>query len=389
MKVLKRLNLVDLLIYLIGLTLAIAIRYSLLDFKSVDYFSYTKVWYNTLRESGFSAFAQGFSNYNLPYLYLLYAIARFLPDIPSLTATKIPSLIADFVSAWLAFRIVRMKYPDSPIPLFAALAVLFSPTVILNSAFWGQADALYTSALLACLYFLITKKHAPALLMFGLSVSFKAQGVFLLPLLFALFLRREIAWKYFLWVPAVMLLALVPAWLAGRSLIELLLIYPAQAGQYEQLSMHAPSAYAWLPDSGLIFSYFYPAGLVLAATVAFFYSITIYKSRTEITPEVLIVLALISVVMMPFLLPKMHERYFYVADVMSILFAFFFPRYFFVPMLMMSISFFSYQPTLFGMVPIPISLLALGVIALLAILARDASARLFPGAEPTLGGKTQ
>ena len=77
MRAIKRLNYVDLLIYIAAIALAIAIRYSLLDFKSVDYFSYTKGWYNTLKGDGFSAFSQGFSNYNLPYLYLLYVIARF------------------------------------------------------------------------------------------------------------------------------------------------------------------------------------------------------------------------------------------------------------------------------------------------------------------------
>ena len=297
--------------------------------------------------------------------------------MPSLEATKLPSLIADFVSAWLAFRIVRLKYRGSALPLFAGLAILFSPTVILNSAFWGQADALYTSALLGCLYFLLTRRNGLALMMFGISVSFKAQAVFLLPLLFALFLRKEIPWKHFLWVPVIMLLALVPAWIAGRPLLDLLLIYPAQAGQYELLSMHAPSAYAWLPDSGSVYTYFYPTGLALAATVALFFSVTIYRSRTKITAELLVELALVCSILMPFILPKMHERYFYSADLLAIILVFFRPQYFFVPILMMVCSFFSYEPTLFGATPVPMSVLALGVLALLVILSQDLGRQLF------------
>ena len=44
--------------------------------------------------------------------------------------------------------------------------------------------------------------------------------------------------------------------IAGRPLLDLLLIYPAQAGQYEQLTMHAPSALSWIPDSGRFYRLF-------------------------------------------------------------------------------------------------------------------------------------
>jgi Gpi18-like mannosyltransferase len=377
MRVLKQINYFDLFLVLTGMALAVAVRYSLLDFKSIDFFKYTKVWYNALKANGFSAFSQNFSNYNPPYLYLLYLIARFLPDTPPVLATKLPALIADFVLAWFAYRIVCMKYADSPIPMFAALGVLFAPTVVLNSAFWGQADALYTSALLGAIYFLLARKYSLALLLFGLAVSFKAQAVFLLPLLAALWLRKEIHWKYFLVIPLVMLLALVPSWIAGRSIIDLLLIYPAQAGQYEQLTMHAPTVFAWIPDSGRFYPYFYPAGLILACAAAIFLTFFIYKSKEELIPSTLLELALIAVVMMPFVLPKMHERNFYPADVISIIFAFYFPRLFFVPILMSVISFFSYQPTLFGAEPVPISFLALGVLVLIIILGRDAVKQLY------------
>jgi Gpi18-like mannosyltransferase len=378
LKALKRVNLLDLLIVLLGIGLAAALRYSMLGFKSVDFLDFTKGWYNTLKAGGFSAFNQGFANYNVPYLYLLYFVVRFFPDLPSVIATKVPSLIADFVMAWLAFSIVRLKYADSSLPMFAAFAVLFAPTIALNSAFWGQADALYTVALVACLYFLLTRQEWLAMLMFGISVSFKAQGVFLLPLLVAVALKRELRWRYFLLPPAVMLLALVPAWAAGRSLVDLLMIYPSQAGQYEQLTMHAPSLLSWIPDTDKFYPYFYPVGLLAATAAGLCYCLLIYKSPAKMTPALVIELATISVMLMPYLLPKMHERYFYPADVFTILFAFYFPRYFFVPLGMSIISFFAYQPTIFGAQPVSIAFLALGVLVLLVVLVRDAILGLYP-----------
>ncbi len=383
MNALKRINYLDVLIVVVGIGLALALRYSLLDFKSVDFLKYTKAWYNTLKAGGFWAFSQDFSNYNVPYLYLLYVVVRFAPDLPAVIATKVPSLVADFVMAYLVYRIVRLKYTDSPFPMFAAFAVLFAPTVALNSAFWGQADALYTAALVGCLYFLLIRQQALAMILFGVSVAFKAQGVFLLPFVLALTLRGELNWRHLLWVPAVMLLALVPAWIAGRSFIDLLMIYPSQSEQYQQLSMNAPSLFSLIPDTGALYPYFYPAGLLAAAAVALGYLMLMQKSKASISPSLLVELATISVMLLPFVLPKMHDRYFYPADVFTILLAFYCPRLFFVPVGMSLISFFAYQPTLFGVTPVPIAALALGVLVILVILLRDATPRLYPGTAVT------
>ncbi len=382
MKILKQIPYMDLLIVLAGIGIAVALRYSMLDFKSVDFLKFTKDWYNTLRSGGFTAFRQSFSNYNVPYLYLLYLVIRLLPNLPGVIATKIPSLLMDFAMAWLAYRIVRLQYCHSPFPMFAAFAVLFAPTVALNSAFWGQADVLYTAPLVACLYFILIGHDLWAMIAFGVSVAFKAQAVFLLPFLLALVPRRAVRWWTFVFVPAVMILALIPAWIAGRSLYSLLMIYPAQAGQYEQLSLHAPSAWSWIPDTGKFYSYFYPVGMATALATALAYWVLIFRSRAKLTPSLLIELATISVMLIPFVLPKMHERYFFPADVFTILLAFYIPRLFFIPVGMSLISFFSYQPILFGVEPVPIPLLAFGVLILLMILVRDAMLQLYGATTP-------
>lgn len=363
---------------LIGLGLALAVRFSLLDFKSIDYFNYTKVWYNTLRDGGFAAFSQSFSNYNLPYLYLLYLIARLMPDLPGLIATKLPSIVADFVMAYFIFQIVRVRYEQKTLPFLAALGCMFAPTVVLNSAFWGQADALYTAALVASLYFLLKRRGALSMICFGTAIAFKAQAVFLAPLYLAMLLKREVTWRQALLVPLVMLAALVPALIAGRPILDLLLIYPSQAGQYEQLSMHAPSALSWVPSSGQFYPYFYPVGLVLGLTSALVISFAVYRSQAKFMPGLLVELALLCTMWLPFLLPKMHERYFYPADVFSVILPFFAPELFFAPVVMISVSFFAYQPTLFGVEPVSISTLAFVIFGLLTVLTRHALPQLFP-----------
>ena len=127
----------EIIVYLILATiLAILVRLNLLSYKSVDYETYTKIWYNAIQTMGVSALGGDFSNYNPPYLYLLYLVARFLPGLADVVAIKIPSLIADFICAGLIYKIVRLKSENGYAALFAYCATLLSLPVILNSSFW-------------------------------------------------------------------------------------------------------------------------------------------------------------------------------------------------------------------------------------------------------------
>jgi hypothetical protein len=80
-------------------------------------------------------------------------------------------------------------------------------------------------------------------------------------------------------------------------------------------------------------------------------------------------MAMFCSVIIPFFAPMMHERYFLLANVMGIIFAFYYPRFFFIPVILMLSSCFSYFPYLFGKdspIALPyLSLVTLGVIALL------------------------
>lgn len=375
-----RLRYDEIFFIIIALVLAVSLRWSLLEFKSVDYLDYTRIWYNTIKAQGFSAFGQNFFNYNPPYLYALYLVIRFNPDLPGVIATKIPSLIGDFICAWFVYKTVQLRHPDPPFPFFAASAIFFGPTIVLNSAFWGQADSLYTTALIACLYFLLTKKNSWALLAYGTAIAFKFQATFLFPLLLILLLKKGIPLKHFFLVPAVYGLSLLPCWLAGRPLADLVGIYYSQANQYQQLTMTAPTLYAWLPDSGKYFPFLYLAGLILALSLGLIFIALAAKSQAELTPPLIIELALISVIMMPFFLPKMHDRYFYPADVVSVIFAFYFPKYYYIPIAITSVSFLAYQPTLFGVNSDLLPFLALIMFAVFVLLVRDLVGRLYPKA---------
>ena len=307
------------LLFLIGIVL----RCAGLEFKSIDIKDFLLDWYHQLAVGGFTELRAPFSNYTPPYLYLLFLMTRTAGLIPEIPAIKLLSIFFDFMNSFLIYKILKIKYPQGSVALIGAALFFLLPTVFLNSAYWGQADAIYTCFLLAFLFFLMKDKPFIAMIFLGIAFSFKAQAVFLSPLVLLSIIRKRIPWFYLAIVPVIYVLMMIPAAWTGRPWIELLTAYFDQAETYRRLSEHAPNLYLLMPSSfykqGLI------VGLFVTALVALVW-VTVYARKIkEFTPSMILLGALTSAAFMPFFLPKMHDRYFYVAEVLSFLVAFYVP----------------------------------------------------------------
>lgn len=243
----RRLGLDNLIFFIVGLIISVMLRIRLFKFQSPDYDWFLSRWYDYIVDhGGFRALRDEFSNYTPPYLYLL-TLATYLP-IPKLYAIKWTSTIFDFVLAALVALIVRLKYESKTLWMLSFFITLFTPTVFFNSALWGQCDAMYTSALLASVYFVIKKRAVASVIFLGVALAFKLQAVFLFPLFLILYLKKEIPMKVYLLIPAVYVLLILPAWLIGRPFINLLLIHQRHAeASTHKLTFNAPSLYQWLP----------------------------------------------------------------------------------------------------------------------------------------------
>jgi Gpi18-like mannosyltransferase len=345
--------------------LALLVRSSMIMAENMDFRVFLVPWYRFIIEhGGFAALAFDFSNYTPAYLYLLALSAGlFGLESEAHLPIKIIPIVFDLVNAFLVYRLVRVKYPDGPLPLLGAAVFLLAPTVLFNSAYWGQADAIFTTGLLACILFLVQGKELPAFLAYGFALAVKLQAIFLIPFLLVLLIYKKVSWKSFLAIPGVYLLSILPAWLLGRPLPELLLIYFEQAQNHQQLTLNAPTLYAWLPNT--LYDYLLPLGMVVAVTTVFGFATFLHQKRIKIGKEQLIALAFLSLLVTPFLLPKMHERYFYPADVLAIVFAFYYPRFFYAPVVMVLVSFFAYFPFLFRQPVVALPVLALILLAMI------------------------
>ncbi len=215
------------------------------------------------------------------------------------------------------------------------------------------------------------------MLAFGIAIAFKAQALFFLPVIIILLLTGRLKWKTLLVAPAVYLLSVLPAWIAGRPFIDLLTIYFKQAETYHHLTMNAPSIYVWFPDQ--LFNIFNLAGIIYCCAIIIIFIFVVVNSRQKISGSLLIHLALLSTLLVPFFLPRMHERYYFPADMISILYAFYYPKYFYIAIIINLVSFFAYLPFLFQIEAIPLSLLALALMSVIIFLSYQLVHNLYAG----------
>jgi len=302
-------------------------------------------WLELIRANGgLSAFGLEIGNYTpaIPYLFLIGD--HLLVGAPDIVVIKYAAIVADFVAAAFAYRIVRLNFPNGRQPVLAFGVVLLAPTVILNSAVWGQTDMVWTAAIVGALFFVLTGRSLVALVLVGIAFAVKQQAEFIFPFFVLLALKRVFPWRYFLVIPAVYALLALPAWLAGRSAWDLATIYVGQAGTYTRLTLEAPTLYQWLPESHA--DVLGPLGATIGLAILGFLVVLAARSIQELTPPVLLALATASVLVTPFLLPRMHERYFFAADVLSIVLAFYVRRLVVVAVIVQLVSLASYSPFL-------------------------------------------
>jgi Gpi18-like mannosyltransferase len=357
----------------------VAVRLVALPHVTQDYTLFLDPWLQHFRaHGGFAGLKDDVANYNVPYLYLLAALT-YLPGNP-LAAVKLVSCLFDALLAYYVYRIVALRHPTPWVPRMAAAALFLLPTVFLNSSAWGQCDAVYAAPAVAGIYYLVVRQPWLGCFLLGVAFAVKLQTVFVFPLLLVLAVTRHLPWRTLLAVPAAYLGLAVPAALLGHNLRDLVMVYVDQAGESGALlSWNAPTVYPLLHvDSGA--ATLAQVGKIVAIALALLMVTLVLRAKRPLDPARILVIALLSVLTTVFFLPGMHERYFYLADVLSLVAVFWVPRLWPVPLLMQVASGAAYMPFLFAK-PAPAGvlfdqpLLSLVTLAALVLTVREFSSQ--------------
>ncbi len=315
------------------------LRVSLLPFKSIDYNEFLSKWVFKMRNVSFiEGLALEIGDYNLPYMLILAIISRF--KCTDIILIKALSCFFDVVCAFIVMKLVALKPLKIHWQIVSFILVLAAPTVILNGAYWSQCDVIYTALCLASMYFAIKEKGWLSVIFFTLGFVFKMQSIFIVPALIICLLAKKIKPLQLTAAPIVLIVTALPALIAGRSVESIIDIYRTQLTEYPQLVLNAPTVFQFVGN--VEYESLKTFGIFLAGTVSLVFVYLVYNYRQNIKTCDWISIFYISAVIMPFFLPAMHDRYFFVADVMSILVFMYDKRKWYVPLVTIFASIVSY-----------------------------------------------
>ena len=372
-------------------------RVSMLDFVTADYNSFLSGWLDIFREGGFGMLAKNVGDYNLIYQYFLLLITRV--PLHDLYLIKLISVAFDYALALAMMRAAgRFAGEKAALPVF--LTVLALPTVLLDGACWGQCDSVYVFFIVLSLYFLATDRPMRSAASLAVAFAFKLQTIFFFPVVLLGLIHKKYRLRDALVFAAAYIATMIPALLAGKPFLEALLVYANQSmGQYyDRLTYGAPNLYMFFPmmdfSTGQPFKWMrsipgldaegtnaylnpdiYPdlqhAALyacVILVLIAVLYWLMHWK---EITPDMTLDFAMFCAIFLPFVMPKMHERYFFLADLLSVLYAASHRRRRYLPLLVAGASLTSYASYLMRQVPVDQRVSALMMLTALVIVGRD------------------
>jgi hypothetical protein len=271
-------------------------------------------WMNhILRYGQIAAFGHPFSNYEPAYLYLL-ALGSFAHGfLATMTIIKILSVAG---TIFLTFALADVL-KAAGVQARAAVLALVLPSVVINDALLGQCDALWAGACIFALAAMMRGDTLRSVVWCGVAISFKALAVFVAPVIIgAMIGRRAPLWQWF--VPAIVFLAtLVPPWLLGWPAYDLLTVYLGQATLEPLIAGRLGNPWMLMTvfaDDQARHFYIVGIGAALAAGVV----IGALAKRGWRDPRFLVLLTALSGTLLPFLLPKMLERYYFLGDVMTL-----------------------------------------------------------------------
>lgn len=325
-----------LLFVVLAAAIGLLIRWAGRDFVSLDMRDALLPWFDQIKAAGgLSALSSQVGDYGLLYQTIISLMTYV--DISPIYQYKLLSVAFDAALAVMAALVykdlmlnglngkaqtVSREVHESILTRSALVGVLvwLLPTVMLNSAYWGQCDSIYAFFCLATLYQLRRGSYLFAFVLLGLAFSCKLQTIFIVPFIAVYYLiTKRFSVVYILLSVAVMWLMGVVAFAYGRGLLAPLQIYYGQSSHYELMYLSFPSFWVLLGDDYWGFRW-YAIFFTLCVVVTGMYVCLNHRRFLHSRVNYYCVVAWFIWSMVLFL-PCMHDRYAYLLDLLLVMMA--------------------------------------------------------------------
>lgn len=346
---------------IIVVIIGILFRLYYINVEAGDYSGFLTYWYDFFEVNGIKGL--GYYSFDYAPLYItLLALISYIP-ISHLIMTKLLSYLFEFLLAILLYKYLSLinKKDSKYLNMFLASLILLTPSMIFNTGWWCQCDIIYTFFVILSLYLYRKKCINKSFISLGIAFAFKLQFIFILPVFIILFFRdKKIKWYQFLYIPLVNIICAIPSFIFGFSFSDLINIYATQTSEYaERLTWYVNNIYKLVNFQ----SFMGNNTIIIMTTITFlvFCLLLLYciKHKIKFDNRNILQLSILSVMICNFLLPCMHERYMFMADIISIIYVLMYRRCYFQAILINYISIVSYAYFVFGLFVIPDMLVAI------------------------------
>lgn len=313
------------IVYIVISILAIFVRIKMIPYCTED-LGMLKVWF-AFEESGARKQVLADIIGYPPGFQLLQVIASFLP-ISKVAQLKFFSIIFDFICAIFSVKIVnkiatKKKFENIKLlNVFTYFTIIFAPTVMINSALWGQTDSIWCGLLLIAIYFLLDEKYTMAFIFWGVSLSVKSMGLFFLPVLIILYLiKKKFSIFNFLFSILAYYIIAIPSFVCGatfRRATGMLISYSSRTTRF--LVANFNNMYIIFPQEETEISALLKImGIVLTITLLGMLIVFLWLKEVKTDNENLLIIICWVMLIILFFLPGVHDRYMYLVDILSIL----------------------------------------------------------------------
>ncbi|MGO4971800.1 glycosyltransferase family 39 protein [[Clostridium] aminophilum] len=302
---------------------AFVLRYMFHDVISSDMRMCLLPWYETIAGMDLrTALTTQVGNYNFLYQLLIY-ILTLLPG-EAMMKYKMLSVLFDFLLAGGVWLFLRDIYGQRK-AIAGYAAVLFLPTVWLNSAAWGQCDSMYAAMIIWAMYFLHRNRIGTSFAFLGVAFAFKLQTIFIIPFYGFLFLdgliqkKGKIRIYHFLIIPAAMIATVIPNLFCGRPVWDMISVYSSQTVEYDSITKNYPSVWN-LWKLSYHADKWWCIGVTALILMGLLYWFCLKKA--DMRKNHFLWCAFLLTYTCVLFLPAMHERYGFLYEIIAVLLAF-------------------------------------------------------------------
>ena len=316
--------------YLAVAALGLFLRYSYLPMLSADLEFMNSSWFEAIKTGGMGAVLDPelLYTYSPLHLYVWTLAARLFGGFNTQMVLKMVSFGMEAVLLVSCFVLI-LRLTRSRLYRFIGFTMLsLNPILLWNVAGWGQTDAGFAGMCVLAVLLLVDEKPEWGLAALGVALAWKLQAIFILPLfMYAWFQSpKKFSILWFLLVPAIWVGSGVPMVTVGASPLYAFEIYFGQTGMYTEITYNAPNLYAIMGNSigkkPMIDGMMGRTGMAMVIALLGAMAVWMMHRRIELRDkQVVVLLGAWCVFVCMFFLPRMHERYAIVGEMLLLCWA--------------------------------------------------------------------